>query len=167
MSVIARFFLWITVAAWGFWLGGLIYEMVVIMPLWSANLPSSVIEWNSRPNFIVNPTRFYLPTVITLILSSLLATILNWKSSNQKKWLILSTLCAVSAFVFTIIYFFPKNDILFRNQNIGLSGAEISTIAYDWILGNWIRIAIMFVGFFGALKAFSQTSSQQKSLETQ
>lgn len=167
MSVLARFFLWITVAAWGFWLGGLIYETVVIMPLWSANLPNSVIEWNSRPNFIVNPTRFYLPTVITLILASLLATILNWKSSNHRIWLILSTICAVSAFVFTIIYFFPKNDILFRNQNIGLSGAEISTIAYNWILGNWIRIAIMFVGFFGALKAFSQISSQKKISETQ
>ena len=31
----------------------------------------------------MNPTRFYVPIVITLILSSLLATILAWKSEQQ------------------------------------------------------------------------------------
>lgn len=155
MNFVGRFLIWIAVAAWGFWLGGLIYEMVVIIPLWSANLPSSVIEWNSRPNFTVNPTRFYLPVVITLILSSLSATILNWKSGNRRIWLILSTVCVITAFVFTLIYFFPKNEVLFRNQNAGLSGEEITAIANAWIRANWIRVGIMFTGFFAALKAFS------------
>ncbi len=155
MNKIGQIFLWITVVAWGFWLGGLIYEMVVIMPLWSANLPNSVIEWNARPNFIVNPTRFYIPTVLTLILGSLAATVLNWKSGNRRIWLILSTVCVITAFAFTVVYFFPKNDILFRNQSIGLSGAEISAIAYAWIWANWIRFGIMIIGFFAALKAFS------------
>lgn len=152
---IAKILLWIAVIAWGIWLGGLIYEMVVIMPLWSANLPQSVIEWNSRPDFVVNPTRFYIPTVITLILSSSLAMVLNWKSSNHRIWLILSSICAISVFVFTIIYFFPKNDVLFRYQNVGLSGEEITAIANAWVRGNWIRVGMMIVGFFAALKAFS------------
>jgi len=151
----ARILLWIAVITWGFWLGGLIYEMIVIVPLWSANLPQSVIEWNSRPNFVMNPTKFYLPTVITLILSSSLGMILSWKSRNQRLWLILSTVCAIAAFVFTLIYFFPKNDVLFRNQNTGLSGEAIAEIAYAWIRGNWIRVGMMTVGFFAALKAFS------------
>lgn len=146
--------LWIAVVAWGFWLGGLIYEMVVIIPLWSANLPQSVLEWNSRPDFIVNPTRFYLPTVITLILSSLLVMVLNWKSRNQRIWLILSTVCVITAFVFTLLYFFPKNDVLFRNQVSGLSGDEITAIANAWIRANYLRVVMMIVGFFSALKAF-------------
>ncbi len=147
--------LWIAVVAWGFWLGGLIYEMVVIIPLWSANLPNSVLEWNSRPDFVVNPTRFYLPTAITLILSSLLAMILNWKSRNQRIWLILSTICVITTFVFTLLYFFPKNDVLFRNQVSGLSGEEITAIANSWIKANYLRVMIMIIGFFAALKAFS------------
>ena len=161
MNFVARILLWIIVAAWGFWLGGLIYEMVVILPLWSANLPQSVLEWNSRPNFIVNPTRFYIPIVITLILSSLSATVLNWKSNNHRIWLIISSVCAITAFVFTIIYFFPKNDVLFRNQNTGLSSEEITAIANAWIQANQIRCGIMFVGFFAALKAFSQKSATE------
>lgn len=151
---IGQFFLWIAVIAWSFWLGGLIYEMVVIMPLWSANLPNSVLEWNARPNFVVNPTRFYLPIVITVILSSLLGMILSWKTSNQRLWLILSTVCGVTAFVFTLIYFFPKNDVLFRNQNAGLSGEEITAIAHAWLSANYVRAAIMAIGLFSALKVF-------------
>lgn len=150
-----EFLLWIAVIAWGFWLGGLIYEMVVIIPLWSGNLPNSVIEWNSRPDYRVNPTRFYLPIVVILILSSSLATVLNWKCRNRRIWLILSTICVITAFVFTLIYFFPKNDVLFRFQNSGLSGEEITAIAHSWIQGNYIRVAIMILGLFAALKAFS------------
>ncbi len=155
VKIITQILLWIAVIAWSLWIGGLMYETVVIMPLWSANLPQSVLEWNSRPNFVMNPTRFYVPIVITLILSLSLGMILSWKSRNQRHWLILSTVCAITAFVFTLIYFFPKNDVLFRNQNTGLSGEEITAIANAWIRGNWIRVGMMIVGFFAALKAFS------------
>lgn len=159
MNTIGRILIWITVIAWGFWLGGLMYEMIVIMPLWGANLPNSVVEWNSRPDFVMNPTRFYVPIVITLILSSLFATILARKSSNKRLWLILSTVCAITVFVFTLIYFFPKNEVLFRNQNAGLSGEEITAIANAWIRANWIRLGMMTVGLFAALKAFSLPKS--------
>jgi Domain of unknown function (DUF1772) len=142
IQIIAKIMLWLAVVAWALWFGGLVYEMVVIMPLWSTNLPNSVLEWNSRPNFVINPTRFYLPIV------------LNWKSRSQKTWLILSTVCVITAFVFTLIYFFPKNEVLFRNQIAGLNGEEITAIANAWIRGNWIRVGMMTVGFFAALKAF-------------
>ena len=45
MNTIGRILIWMTVIAWGFWLGGLMYEMVVITPLWSANLPQ-LCSWN-------------------------------------------------------------------------------------------------------------------------
>ena len=161
MNSAARILLWITVIAWGFWLGGLIYEMVVITPLWSANLPNSVIEWNTRPDFVINPTRFYLPIVLALILSSLLATILNWKSDSRRIWLILSTVCVITTFAFTLVYFFPKNEVLFRSQFTGLSGEEITMIANAWTRANWIRVGIMIVGFFAALRAFNLPKTDQ------
>jgi hypothetical protein len=156
MSFVARILLWIAVLAWSLWFGGLMYEIFVVMPLWSANLPQSAIEWNSRPNFMLIPTPFYAPIAVITILSSLLATILSWKAGgNNRFWLTLSTVCAILTLGFTLVYFFPKNDVLFRNQNVGLSGEEITAIAHAWIQANWIRVGIMIVGFFGALKAFS------------
>ena len=157
---IGQFFLWTAVIAWSFWLGGLLYEIIVITPLWSANLPNSVLEWNARPNFVVNPTRFYIPIVVTVILSSLLGMILSWKSGNGRLWLLLSTVCGIAAFVFTLVYFFPKNDVLFRNQNANLSGEEITAIAHAWLTANQIRAAIMAIGLFSALKAFKGKSTE-------
>ena len=159
LQQLAKFLLWVSVLAWSFWLGGLIYEMVVLMPLWSGDLPQSAIEWNSRPNFIVNPTRFYLPVALTCVVSTLLAFILGGKADGKLRWRGISATASMSALVFTIIYFFPRNDILFRSQNIGLSGTAISDAAYQWIAANWIRFGIMVVGYFAALWAFRVSHS--------
>ncbi len=155
---ITQILLWIAVVAWSLWIGGLMYEMVVILPLWSSSLPESVVEWNARPQFVVNPTRFFAPVAITTVLSSLLGLILGWKSGNRRVWLVLSAICAVVTLAFTLIYFFPKNEVLFRNQFAGLSGEEVSIIARSWITGNWVRVCIMAVGFFAALRVYNVDS---------
>lgn len=162
MNKIGRYFLWISVAAWSLWFGGLMYEMAVVTPLWSANLPNSAVEWNSRPNFMLIPTPFYAPIAVTTILSALLAAIFGWKSGNRKVWLILSTVCAAATLAFTLIYFFPKNEVLFHNQNTGLSGEEITAIGNAWLRANYLRVAIMIIGFFAALKAFSSPKTDEK-----
>ncbi len=152
---IAQILVWISVVAWSLWFGGLMYEMVVILPLWSALLPESVIEWNARPQYVINPTRFFAPVAVATVFSSLASLVFGWKSGNRRLWFVLSAVCAMATLAFTIIYFFPKNEVLFRNQTSGLSGAEISTIANAWISANWIRTGIMAVGFFSALRAMN------------
>ncbi len=159
IQIIVKVLLWVSVVAWSLWFGGLIYEVVVVMPLWSSALPDSAIEWNSRPNFVLIPTPFYAPVAIVTVLSSLLGTILAWKSSNRRFWLILSSFCAISTLAFTFIYFFPKNEILFYKQNAGLSGEEITAIGNAWVRGNWIRLGIMAVGFFAALRVYNVESN--------
>ncbi|CAN5281900.1 hypothetical protein BH10ACI1_BH10ACI1_15660 [soil metagenome] len=152
---ILQILLWISVIAWSLWFGGLMYELFVITPLWSLALPESAIEWNSRPKFMVIPTPFYAPVAVTTILSSLLGMFSGWKSGNRRIWLILSTVCAIATLAFTLVYFFPKNEVLFQNQIAGLSGEEITAIGNAWIRANYIRVGVMVVGFYAALKAFS------------
>lgn len=151
---ITQILLWISVVAWSLWFGGLMYEMVVVMPLWSASLPESVSEWNSRPKYVTNPTGFHAPIAVATVLSSLLALIFGWKSPKNRAWLGLSAACSALVLAFTIIYFFPKNEVIFRNQIAGLSGEEISTIARSWMTANWARVALMMLGFFAALRVF-------------
>jgi len=162
-QTITQILLWIAIVAWSLWFGGLMYEMVVILPLWSSSLPESVIEWNSRPQFIVNPTRFFAPVAVTTILSSLAGLISGWNLSNRRLWLILSAVCAMATLAFTIVYFFPKNEVLFRNQFAGLSGEEITAIANGWITANWIRVCIMAVGFFAALRVYNVESNTSEN----
>lgn len=160
---IAQILLWVSVIAWSLWFGGLMYEVVVILPLWSSALPESVIEWNSRPRFVVNPTRYFGPVALTCVLSSLGAFIAAWKIGKNWLWHLISAASAIATLGFTLVYFFPKNEVLFRNQHGGLSGEEITAIANAWITGNWIRIIIMAIGFFAALSALSAAARRVKN----
>lgn len=151
---LAAIFLWISIVTWGLWFGALVYEMNTVLPLWSSNLPQSVIEWNSRPEFKFNPTPYYVPVAVTTILSSLLAFLLGWRSGGRTPWLFVSAASSVVTLAYTLLYFFSKNDVLFRGENAGLSGEQITEIANAWITGNWIRVFIMAAGYFAALVAF-------------
>ncbi len=154
IKTLAGIFLWISIIAWGLWFGALVYEMNVVIPLWSSNLPQSAIEWNSRPGFRFNPTPFYVPVAITTVLSSLIALLLGWRTGGRTPWLLISSLSSAVTLAFTLLYFFEKNDVLFRGENTGLGGDEITSIANAWIAGNWVRVGIMAVGYFAALRAF-------------
>lgn len=146
--------LFVTVIAWSLWFGALMYEVSVITPLWSGDLPTSVVEWNSRPNYVVNPTPYYVPVALTTVLSSILVGSIGWRFVRRRSALFLSAVCSTSALVFTLLYFFSRNEVLFRNGGIGLSGEQISITAYEWIFANWVRAGIMAVGFVAAIRAY-------------
>jgi hypothetical protein len=160
-QTITQILLWTAVLAWSLWFGGLLYEMAVITPLWSSDPPQSVIEWNSREQFAVIPTPFYAPVAVVTILSSAAGLILAWRCGERRLWLVLSAACAIFTLAFTFVYFFPKNEVIFHNRYIGLSGEEISNIAYAWIAANWIRVVIMAVGFFAALRVYNNVDTER------
>lgn len=139
------------------------YEMVVILPLWSSALPESVFEWNSRPQFLINPTRFYLPVALACVLSSLGALIAAWKIGRNWHRHLISAASAIATLGFTLAFFFSKNEVLFRNRHGGLGGEEIKAIADAWIAGNWVRVVIMAIGFLASLSALSAVASRVKS----
>lgn len=139
------------------------YEMVVILPLWSSAPPESVIAWNSRPQFIINPTQFYLPVALTCVLSSSGAFVAAWKVGKNWRWHLISAASAIATLGFTLAFFFSKNEVLFRNQHGGLSGGEITAIANAWIAGNWVRVVIMAIGFLASLSALSAVALRVKS----
>ena len=163
LQKITRILVWISVIAWSLWFGGLMYEMVVILPLWSSALPESVIEWNSRPQFVINPTRYYVPVAVTCVLSSVGAFITAWKVGKNWFWHLISAACAIATLGFTLIYFFSKNEVLFRNQYGGFNGEKITAIANAWIAGNWVRVVIMAIGFLAALSALSAAALRVKN----
>lgn len=161
MNSVFRFLLWISVIAWSLWFCGLVYEVVVITPLWSGSMPQSVMEWNSRPQYAVIPTKFFAPVAIAAVLSSLLCLIFGWRAVNRRKLLVISFASAATALSFTVIYFLPKNDVLFYQRGANLSGDEITALATAWLNANWIRMAIMAVGYVAALRVFSSPDSDQ------
>jgi len=151
MQTFGKIALWISIATWALWLGGLMYETAVIVPIWSASLPESVLKWStsSQP---VDPRDFFAPVAFGTVLFSAIAFALGWRT-NRRSWLALSAVCAVVALGATFAYFVPRNNILFSNQASGLSGEDIAAAGQGWIVGNWFRLGIMAAGFCAALHA--------------
>lgn len=147
--------IWITVLGWGVVFGGLLLETAFIVPLWSGALPGSLTTWNINPQHVFDPTRFYW----TFTSSTVLATAGIWiagreTSWRRRKWLVISTVCALTAIAFTFAYFLPRNVWLFQRHGSGLSSEQITTLASDWVVANWLRLTIIGIGFLSTLYGF-------------
>ena len=154
-QIIFKGALWVYVITWSLWCGGMAYELAVITPVWSGNMPQSIIEWNSRPEYAIIPTGFFAPVAVTTIIASLAALFASWKIGQQRRVLLISAICAVLTLGFTLIYFFPKNEVIFHARYHGMSPEEVVSVGRAWLTGSWIRAALMIIGFVTALRAFA------------
>ena len=72
--------LWYAVFAWATWLGGTLYQMLVVVPLWSASPPESVVSFFTGTDY--NRTVFHFfgpPFMAARVLPLLLALALAWR----------------------------------------------------------------------------------------
>ena len=58
-TTIARSILWLFVFASSLQLGGSVYEMLVVNPLWFGSPPESVTNWNPVPQYAIEPIKFW------------------------------------------------------------------------------------------------------------
>lgn len=135
-------------------LGGSIYEMRVINSVWSASLPES-LSFMRNPQYSVNPGRFWgslglLPTL--LLLGTL---IFNWQSRGRRYLILVSFLCILINTLTTIFYFVPSLMIMFSPDGGGLSGAELTALGNNWILGTWGRQVLLLVSLVVSVWALS------------
>ena len=89
---LARLFLFIATIYWGIWLGGYIFNALMVVPLWSHNPPDSMISYFKEPHFLL-----YFFSVVNpwVFLMSLIAWILTIKlDTGARAWLGRATLVA-------------------------------------------------------------------------
>jgi hypothetical protein len=102
---LARLFLFVATIYWGIWLGGYIFNAVMLVPLWSYNPPESMVSYFRVPRFLiyfftmVNPWVF-LASLIAWLLTIRLdtgarcwlgrATLIAWIMLPLKVWMILT-----------------------------------------------------------------------------
>jgi hypothetical protein len=156
---IVHFLIWISTLGWCVVFGGLLLETAFIVPLWSGTLPESLVTWNVNPHHVFDPTSFYW--IFTS--ATVLATAGTWIAGGkllgaQRKWLAISSACALVAIVYTFIYFLPRNVWLFQRHGSGLNAEQITTLANHWVVANWVRLSIIGIGFVSALGVFKNSS---------
>ena len=78
--LLLRFFLWVSVLAWGVVLGAKLFDLRVVAGAWSAAPPESLSLLPYGPRFPVNPGQFFAPISATILLAALGALIAGWNT---------------------------------------------------------------------------------------
>jgi hypothetical protein len=131
-----------------------VYSSIVDARSWSSNIPDSVATARQYAKDFNAGTFFKLISPLSQILS-VLALILFWKYSPIRLYLALVLASSVFSEIFTVLYFYPRNDIIFRTG--ALSDTEmISKALKEWNTMNWLRSLCMLIGVVFSLFALRE-----------
>lgn len=147
--------LWYAVFAWGAWAGGTLYQMLVIVPMWSSSPPDSVVAFFNGTTYNETIFNFFGPPFMAArVVPIALALPLAWHLPKHRTALIVAVSCIVATVIFTLLYIYPINDVLFEQAGGGRSASEISEMARSWIWADRLRFAVGLMAFVALLKAF-------------
>lgn len=121
------------------------YNSMIDAKSWGANIPHSIET--AREYFkVVNPGNFFRVISPVNQVLALIALILFWKTSGTvRSFLGIALLCYILGDVFTFAYFYPRNDIMFKNGQ--LTAIDTLQKAWSgWNSMNWIRSLIQLIG---------------------
>jgi hypothetical protein len=120
-----------------------VYNSIVDAVSWGSNIPSS-IEVMRHYYFSTNPGRFFRYFSPVNQLLALLTLIFFWKSSKQiRVYLAIAFLLSILTDVFTIAYFYPRNDLLVTLPLTDVS--RLAEIVNQWQVMNWVRSIVIAV----------------------
>jgi hypothetical protein len=113
-------------------LGANVYNSVVDVPNWGAQIPGS-LETARRYFGVRNPGTFFRVASPLSQALSVLVLIVSWKLGGPTRGLAALALgLGVLADVFTFAYFYPRNDVMF------VQAVDIDAMTRSWI--GWSRM---------------------------
>jgi hypothetical protein len=145
------------VILWGTLLGGIAYSHLVYFPVYLSSLPDSAVLVNGPHG--LNEGIFWMIIHPLLIVSLIIALVLNWKSAARRKLILISGTVYILVLVVTTIYFLPELEAFRHSAESGVSRAEWFARGQRWQKLSWIRGTIMYAGILPLLLALSKPGS--------
>ncbi|HEX8174125.1 MAG TPA: hypothetical protein VF543_03290 [Pyrinomonadaceae bacterium] len=134
----ARLFLFIATIYWGIWLGGYIFNAVMLVPLWSYNPPDSILSYFRVPHFLIYFFKWVNPWVF---LASLIAWLLTIKlDTGARFWLGRATLIAWIMLPLKIWMIITIGGVVAATVGGNFAPDMMNTIEL-WRKLNWLTIA--------------------------
>lgn len=131
-----------------FLLAGNVYNAVVEMP----NLKDAAhVEAFRAFATEANPGNYFRVISPLTSLSLLASVLVGWSRPRARNAAALVAAgCMVAAEIFTVVYFFPRNDVMFVAP-LG-DGAAAVQAAAEWSRANVLRMAICGLGLLAAIR---------------
>lgn len=145
--------LFTTLLFWGILIGGIGYSHMVYMPAYLSHLPESnrLITGESG----LQEQYFWMTLHPLLIVTTLVALILNWKNNFRRKFIGIAFIIYAVALVVTAIYFVPEL-LAFAAADPSVPLAEWQERGNTWEKLSWVRGAFLYAAFFLMLIALSK-----------
>jgi hypothetical protein len=139
---LARLFLFIATVYWGIWLGGYIFNALMLVPLWSYNPPDSIISYFRTPHFLIY---FFSAVNPWVFLASLIAWLLTIKlDTGARFWLGWATLIAWIMFPLKVWMILTIGGVVGATLDGKFEPDMMNTISL-WRNLNWLTISIATV----------------------
>jgi Domain of unknown function (DUF1772) len=160
------------VVAVGILLGGGLYETLVVMPIWTANIPDSVIAYYrhnaANPALAMNPGgRFWLfiTPMVGLLAIATLAT--SFKTDpTHRKWRILGSGLTLATVIFTFVWFVPNIIKLSSAAVLTMDLRDTESLANWWVKLNWLRAILYSIAWLASLWALTLSPIPAKRTST-
>jgi uncharacterized membrane protein len=157
----AQIALWCFVIFFSIEIGARLYETRVIVPRWSASSPESVWEWAdlraTNAQVAIEPRmRFWNYSTPATALSALLVIAFSFATEGaHRKWSVIGAILALVVVAATLGYFIPNIILLLGPDSHNLDGAKVKALTNQWVMWNYVRVAIGVVAWLATLRAFS------------
>ena len=151
-------FLWFSVLGWGIGLGAKLFDLIVVAGAWGAAPPTSLALMPYGPHYPMNPGTFFQPLSAVMVLGILGALISGWKTRlGYRVWLWLPVISFLILWAFTPTVFWPMIHELYGvgTGKIVESDAQVIHLVRRWMIGDWLRVAGIAVGFLSSVRAIS------------
>jgi hypothetical protein len=155
-ELLLKILLWYNVVSLGIWVGGTVFSMTVIVPIWNASPPETLRSFFTGTTYMTTVYNFFGPvTQVTRVLPVFILLGVAWTFPSVRPWLIACAATVLFGLIMTRAYVYPINDVLFARAGEGLSADEIRALAGRWVIADRLRFAIMGGGYLCLLRAFS------------
>ncbi len=153
-SKIRETILWIGMLFMSILIGATIYQMIVIVPEFSRDMPNGMVGF-AKGN-IQTKTFWTSPIIPVGFVIFIIALILNWKTA-RRKWLLSSISISVLAEILTLIFVFPQLKIMgLIDGNPSDDTILLSNTINNWIMVDNLRFFLLALpSFFLYLKALT------------
>jgi hypothetical protein len=135
---LARLFLFIATVYWGIWLGGYIFNALMVVPGWSHNPPDSILSYTKEPHFLLY---FFSAVNPWVFLASLIAWLSTIKlDTGAGVWIGRATLIAWIMFPLKIWMIITIGGVFKAAMQGNFEPNMVNTISL-WSNLNWLTIS--------------------------
>ena len=151
--------LMVAIILWGTLLGGVAYSHLVYFPVYLSDLPNSAVVVNGP--YGLNEVIFWAIIHPLLIISLVVALLLNWNSRVRRKLIAFSFIVYVIVLLISAFYFIPELALFKHSPESTVPATEWLARGKRWQRLSWLRGLTMYLAIIPLLFALTKSDESR------